>query len=123
MGLTAKDAFTTLLAGLTILVALATTQGWGWPLLGSYRGGVVVLGVLGIAAGCGYSAKSWSFRSPFIGLGSLLGFAAMVLLVGGLIAGTETWFVALAVDLLALWFVATLRHAASFGRRPAARLS
>jgi hypothetical protein len=31
--------------------------------------------------------------------------------IGGLIAGTEAWLVALAMTLIALWFVATVRHA------------
>ena len=111
MGLTAKDAWTTLLAALTALVLLAVTQSWGWPLLGSYRLGIAVLAVLGLAAGCGYAARTWSLRDPFVGAGSALGVAALVLIVGGLIVGTEAWLVALAVDLLALWTVATLHHA------------
>ena len=122
MGLTSKDGFTTLLAGLTVLVLLAVTQAWGWPLISNYRWGTAVLTVLGLAAGCGYAARTWSARDQFIVLGSALGVAALVLAVGGLIVGSETWFVALGVDLLVLWAVSTLHHALkrSWSRMPVA---
>ncbi|SRR6266700_3210467 len=110
MRLTLRDGFATILAGLTVLVALAVTGNWGWPLLGSYRWGVGVLAVIGLLAGCGYAAASWSFRDPFIVTGSVLGVAALCLIVAGLIAGTQVLFVALALDLIALWAVATIRH-------------
>jgi hypothetical protein len=50
-------------------------------------------------------------RHPGMILGSILGGAALVMFIGGLIAGTEAWLVALAMTLIALWFVATVRHA------------
>jgi hypothetical protein len=111
MRLTWRDGMTTFLAGLTVLIALAVTQAWSWPLLGSYRWGVGVLTIVGLAAGCGYRAATWSVRDPFIWIGSALGVVALGLIVAGLIAGTETLFVALAVDLVALWIVATTHHA------------
>src|SRR5438105_6848725 len=111
MRLTWRDGITTILAGFTVVIALAVTQGWGWPLLGSYRWGVGMLAVVGLAADCGYSAGgTWSFRDPFIVVASVLGVAAFGLIVAGLIAGTEALFIALAVDLVALWIVATVRH-------------
>jgi hypothetical protein len=113
MRLTLRDGVTTILMGLVAAVVLAVTQSWGWPLLGSYRSGVGVLGVVGITM-CsigGSSLEASSFRSPLVRLASVLGGVAAVLIVGGLIAGTETLFLALAGDIGVLWAVATLRHA------------
>ena len=112
MALSAKDAYTTLLAGLTAVVLLAVTQAWNWPLLWNYRWGVAVLAVLGMAAGCGSAAQTWSGRDPFIIAGSVLGATALVLVIGGLITGGAAWFVALAADLLTLWALSTLHHLA-----------
>jgi len=49
MRLTWRDGITTVLAALVVLVTLAATQGWDWPLLGSERAAVAALTVLGYA--------------------------------------------------------------------------
>jgi hypothetical protein len=121
MRLTWRDGMTTFLAGLTVVIALAVTQDWGWPLLGSYRWGVGVLAVVGLTAGCGYRTATWSVGDPFIWMGSALGVVALGLIVAGLIVGTQVLFVALAVDLVALWIVATIHHAVGPVPVPAAR--
>jgi hypothetical protein len=113
-----KDLFTGLLAALTLLVLLAVTQNWGWPVLSSHRAAIAVVAVLGLAAGCGYAARTWSVQDPFILLASGLGLAALVLIVGGLIVANEAWLLALVVDLLALWVVSTLHHAVRTASRP-----
>lgn len=94
---------------------------WGWPLLDSFRVGIVALAVVGVPM-CligGYSFwDSPAFRHPvlifkdmFLTVAAALGFVALVLIVVGLIAGTQAPFVGLAAVMGSLWIVATLRHA------------
>jgi hypothetical protein len=59
----------------------------------------------------GGTLESDSFRSPIVGFASFLGTGALVLIVVGLVTGTRTPFVLLAVDTGLLWIVSTLRHA------------
>jgi hypothetical protein len=111
MRFTSKDVVGTLLAATAVLVALALTNGWGWPLLGDYRAGTIALAVIGFAM-CGaasdYTAASWSH--PLVVLASILGVAALGLVVAGLVWATAALFVWLAVVIVALWFVSTVRH-------------
>lgn len=117
MKLTFRDAITTVLAGLVAAVALSVTQGWAWPMIGTPRAGIVAIGILGVAM-CSIGTRSQDMatkdaflRHPGMIVGSVLGAAALVLLVAGLVVGSEALLVLLAVDLLLLWAVATLRHA------------
>lgn len=117
MRLTWRDGLTTTLAVLVILVALAATQGWDWPLLGSERSAIGVLGVLGYAMchAAGTPNAFLSMRGGYRTLASALGVVALVIVIVGLIWPSETWVVLLAADILLLWVVATVRH----GVRPA----
>jgi len=125
MRLTYRDGITTVLAAAVVAVTLAVTQGWDWPLLGTTRAGFVALGILGIA-GCSVGnrtedvafAKEFA-RRPGMIAGSVLGAIGLVLFIAGLIVNTETLLVALAVDLVALWVLATTRHAVVPARTPA----
>jgi hypothetical protein len=111
MKLTWKDGISTLLAAAAVLIGLAVTNGWGWPLLGDYRAGTVALAIVGFgmcATGTAVGKASWT--DPLVLIATLLGVVALVLIVGGLIYATAALFVALAADIVALWFVATLRH-------------
>jgi ABC-type Na+ efflux pump permease subunit len=113
--LTWRDVVTTGLAVFGAFVVLAVERGWDWPLLGSYRSSSLVLGAMGIAmcAVGGSTTKDMSFSDPFIQTASVLGFAALVFIVTGLVSPTRAVFLALAVTTLALWLIATIRHAVS----------
>lgn len=117
MRLTWRDGATSILAVLVALVALAGTQGWGWPLLGSDRSEIAVLGVLGygMCHAAGTPNAFLSMKGGYRTLMSVLGAAALLIVIVGLIWPSETWVVLLAADLLLLWVVATVRH----GVRPA----
>jgi hypothetical protein len=113
MRLTWRDGAATVLAALTVMVTLALTQAWSWPLLGSYQAGVVALTIIGVAmctAGA-MGTETPSVTQPFAAIVSVLGVAALGLIIFGLIAATQAPFVALAVVLLAIWFVTTVHHA------------
>jgi hypothetical protein len=53
-----------------------------------------------------------AFTQPLMIIGSLLGAAAVGLIIVGLIFATQGPFIALAITLLALWIVTTMDHAA-----------
>jgi peptidoglycan/LPS O-acetylase OafA/YrhL len=111
MRLTFKDAIGAMLAALVVLVFLDFTYAWGWPLLGDYRAGVVALAVIGFAmcaTASDYSEVRWP--DPLIAIAAVLGIAAAALIVAGLIWATQALFEWLAVVIVALWLVATIRH-------------
>ena len=113
MRLTWRDGVETVLAGLTVAVAMAVTQEWSWPLLGSVGASVVVLGVIGWAM-CIFSGSTTSvpsMKDPFTIAMSVLGFGALVLIVVGLITKSEGVLVALAVVTVVMWLVSTTAHA------------
>lgn len=113
MRLTWRDVETTLLAVLVVGVTLALTQGWSLPLLGSYRAGVIALTIIGMAmcAAGGVSTETPSFTQPFVAIVSVVGVAAVGLIILGLTTSTQAPLVALALVLLAMWFVTTVHHA------------
>lgn len=113
MQLTWRDGAATVLAALVVVVLLAVTQAWSWPLLGDYRAGVIALTIIGFymcIVGMGATEAS-AFKQPLMIIGSLLGVAALGLIVFGLIFATQGLFVVLAITLLALWIVTTVDHA------------
>ena len=119
MKLTFRDATTTALAALVVAATVAVTQGWAWPMLGSTRAGIVAVGILGVAmCSIGTRTEDMATKEAFVHhpgmiLGSALGAVALVLLIAGLIVGTEALLVALASVLVLLWAIATIRHAAT----------
>jgi peptidoglycan/LPS O-acetylase OafA/YrhL len=112
MRFTFKDAVGAVLAAAAVLVALDVTYAWGWPLLGDYRAGVVALAVIGFAmcaAASDYSAVRWP--DPLLVIAGALGVAALMFMIAGLIWATQALFLWLAAVIVALWLVATVRHA------------
>jgi hypothetical protein len=113
MKLTWRDGATTILAGLTVAVVVAVTQGWDWPLLGSVTAGVVAVGALGWAM-CllgGATGSVPSVKDPFTVGMSVLGSVALVLIVVGVIVKSEGVLIALAVVTVSMWVVSTTAHA------------
>jgi hypothetical protein len=111
MKISFKDATATVLAALAALVALAVINDWGWPLLSGYRAGTIALGVIGFGmctVGSDYSTVHGP--DPFVVVAGLLGVAALGLAIAGLIWATGALFVWLAVTILLLWLVTTVRH-------------
>jgi hypothetical protein len=109
MALTRKDAAAAALTALAVLVFLATHEGWGVPLVGdSHRwaaGAIFLLGSL--TCGLGSPGKDAATK-----LLAILGAAALVLAVLAIATGSLTALSLLVADMVALWAVATLRHAA-----------
>jgi hypothetical protein len=124
MRITSKDAVGTVLAAIAVVVTLAVSYGWGWPLLADYRAGTVALAVIGIAmCVAGSEATSARPNDPLVVGSTILGVAALGLIAAGLIWATAQLFVALAAVIVALWLIATVRHlitASDDRRAPAA---
>ncbi len=113
MRLTWRDGMTTILAGAAVAIAVAVTQEWDWPLLGSVTAGVVVLGAVGWAM-CMLGARNtteWSMKNPFTVTMAVLGSVALVLIVIGIVTGSQTVLVSLAVVTVVMWMASTTAHA------------
>jgi hypothetical protein len=123
MKLTWKDGLTTALGGLIVAMGLAVTRAWGWPMLGSYRTGIIVLAVVGVVAcavgGMGFEGAAPSFTGRFAALSRLLHVGVGVVVVVGLVAPSRGAVIALVAIIAVQWAVATLRHAfATVAHRP-----
>jgi hypothetical protein len=122
MRFTSKDVFGLVLAATAVVVAMAVTYGWGWPLLGDYRAGTVALGAIGIAMCAGASdVKGTRMSDPFIVLATLLGITALGLFIAGLVWATAQIFAGLVAAIIGLWLVATVRHLLATPADPAAK--
>lgn len=112
MKLTWKDGATTILAGLAVVAVVAALQGWGWPLLGSIAAGVGVVGAIGWAM-CllgGATGSVPSMKNPFTLVMSVLGSIALILIIVGVITGSEGVLVALAAVTVLMWVASTSAH-------------
>ena len=121
MRLTWKDTVSTVfMAAIAVIYAAFLNSTTAW-LISSARGTAAAVLVLGIVGGCGLSAaaeeyqdkRAWAYTS----FASVLGAAALVAGVIALITSGTTALAILVVATLALWLVATARHAFT---RPAA---
>ncbi len=108
MALSWKDAATTVLAAGAGLLAYAKYQNWQSWLTGN-RMSILALGVVGIAM-CATGASNIPGGTAWSLVLSAMGAVALVLVVGGLIMGSNIWFYLLAADIIALWLLTTLRH-------------
>jgi hypothetical protein len=116
MTLGRKDLAATALTVLAVLVFLATHEGWGVWLIGdSHRWAAGAITLLGVMT-CGLGSPD---RGAGTKLPSILGVLAVVLAVVAMATGSLTPLSLLVVDNVALWAVATLRHAWHLPGKPA----
>jgi hypothetical protein len=112
MRLTWRDFGTALLALAVGLVYVAHVAGWAIPIASDTRGATLLLGIAGFSM-CilGGSSATISGKSAFMVPASILGGAAVVLIIAGLITGWS-WIVPwLTADIVLLWAISTVRHA------------
>ena len=112
MRLTWRDGVTTILAVSIGAATLAVTEDWDWPLFTSTRAAIGAVGAIGLAM-CivGGSRDVSPVKGAFGVVATALGIAAFVLIVLGLITGSESVLLALDGVIGVLWFTTTLRHA------------
>src|SRR5919201_6767501 len=117
MTLTRKDLSATLLTALVVLTYAATHEGWGVPLVGdSHRwatGAIVLLGT----STCGLGSKTSGATTTLF---ALLGSLALALAVLSFWTASLTPLSLLVADIVVLWALSTIRHAAHLTGRPVA---
>lgn len=121
MGLTLRDGVGTLLMAGAVAVTLAVTNGWAWPLLSDARAGVIGVTILSFAS-CQLVARigpETRWPNPFLALTSILGIAALGLVIGGLFLNSMQVLVYLTSVVVAMWLVSTIHHLVEIG--PAGR--
>jgi hypothetical protein len=113
MRLSWKDGAATAVGALVVAMVLAVTRGWGWPLLGSERIGVLLLATVGLVM-CALGGLSETGTPPtFAGrpVSGLLHVAVGVLLVVGLAAPSRWTVFAMGGVILGQWLVSSIAHA------------
>ena len=120
MRATWRDGVASLFVVLVGVVTLAVYRSWDWPLLGSYRAGTVALLVLAVPMCAVGGSAFWNsvafqhpiqaMRDPLLAVPMVMGPVAIVLVIGALVAGTEAWFLGLAMLIGLKWLLATTRH-------------
>jgi len=113
--LTWKDAVSTVFMAAIVVIYVAflnSTTAW---LISSARGTAAAVLVLGIVGGCGMSAAAEQYQGKgaraYTSFASVLGGTALVAGVIALITASTVALAILVVATLALWLVATARHA------------
>ena len=115
MKLTWKDATSTVFMAAIVVIYVAflnSTTAW---LISSARGTAAAALVLGMVGGCGMSAAAEQYQGTrgraYTSFASLLGATALVAGVLALITASTVALAFLVAATLALWLVATVRHA------------
>ena len=115
MRLTWKDAVSTVFMAAIVVIYVAflnSTTAW---LISSARGTAGAVLVLGMVGGCGMSAAAGQYQDKgaraYTSVASVLGATALVAGVIALITASTVALAILVVITLALWLVATVRHA------------
>ena len=109
MKLSWRDIVTTLLLAMGSVILYAKLQDYSWWLVGTWRGTVAALGVLGVAM-CITAAGDPENRSILNRLETYLGFFAGIGIIAGLITGWQWIGLTLAATIGFLWLVSTVRH-------------
>ena len=115
MKLTWKDAVSTVfMAAIVVIYAAFLNSTTAW-LISSARGTAAAVLVLGIVGGCCMSAAAEQYQGKraraYTSFASVLGATALVAGVIALITASTVALAVLVVATLALWLVATVRHA------------
>jgi hypothetical protein len=126
MRLTWKDAVATLFMAAIVAVYVAYLNGTSAWLISTARGTTTAVLVLGFVGGCALGglaeaytgAKSHSALA-FTVIATILGLTALTAAIVGLITGGTVALAVLVGATLALWLVATIRHAFTAPAEPA----
>jgi hypothetical protein len=125
MRLTWKDAVATVFMAGIVVIYTAFLHGTSWWLISSVRGTTTAVLVLGFVGGCALSAAGDLYVTTLTGparvlrtVATLLGLTALTAGVIGLITASTAALAVLVGAVIALWLVATLRHAFTAGPQP-----
>ena len=117
MTLSRKDLLATVMTVLVVLTYVTTHEGWGVPLVGDSRrwatGAILLLGM----STCGLGSRVTGATMTLFGL---LGSLAAALAVLAFWTASLTPLSLLVADIVLLWALSTIRHAAHLPGRPVA---
>lgn len=118
MKLTWRDAIATLAAGAIVTIYVAFLNGTSAWLISTARGTTTAVLVLGVAGGCALSRLAEAYAGAqsrtalgFTKMATDLGMIALAAAIAGLITGGTLALAILVAAAIALWLVATVRHA------------
>ncbi|MEV4808103.1 hypothetical protein AB0K18_49660 [Nonomuraea sp. NPDC049421] len=111
MRLTWKDALATVVAGVNVTIYVAFTQGADLPVIGDVRGAAGAILLLGLVGGCALGAVPGEYKGLYVGVMSTAGGVALLAGLFALVLASEVALAVLFFCTIALWLVATLRHA------------
>jgi hypothetical protein len=113
MRLTWRDGATTLLAAAVVGIYAAHIAGWAVPFVENARWATLLVGGVGLSM-CivGGSAATIAAKGTFFVVAGTFGGAAMLLMLVGLVTGWSLALGLLTADIVLLWIVSTIRHAA-----------
>jgi hypothetical protein len=113
MSLSWKDVVATFIVAGVAVIAYAILNDFNWTFLSSYRWGSLLVLFLGFAtcivvgSGVEPSKSSWTITA------SVLGVIAILAATIGIILDSRYAFIILVIDILVLWFLATIHHMVS----------
>jgi hypothetical protein len=126
MRLTWKDAVATLFMAAVVAVYVAYLNGTSAWLISTARGTTTAVLVLGFVGGCAlgglaeaYTGAKTRSALAFTVIATILGLTALTAAIAGLITGGTVALAVLVAATLALWLVATIRHAVTAPAEPA----
>ncbi|MCK2216120.1 hypothetical protein MF672_020290 [Actinomadura sp. ATCC 31491] len=113
MRLTWKDALATVAAAADVAVYVVFTRGADVWFFNDVRGAAATILVLGLVGGCALSSLAEEFqgRTGYVAVASAIGALALIAGVVALVAASEFALAVLFWSTIALWLVATVRHA------------
>ena len=118
MRLTWKDVVATVFMVVIVAAYVAFLDGTSLWLISSARGTACAVLVLGIVGGCALSSAADLYTGPqtrstqaFAALATLGGIIALVAAVAAMVTGSTVALAILVAATIALWLIATMRHA------------
>ena len=112
MNLSWRDTFSTILAAAGGVEVFAKLRDYSWWLIGSWKGAVAVLGVLGLGMLLANMGELTDWRNWVNWSEVALWLGAAVLVVIGLFAASQAMFYSAAIVLGVTWLAVIVRHTA-----------
>ncbi len=104
-----RDFFSTIVAIVVVAALVAKLRSYDWAFLGSWKGAVGTLGVLGVLMLL-FDEADFLRINTWGAIEGILALAGIGFAVAGLIVASKILFVALAADMLVFWLISVLRH-------------
>lgn len=113
MSLTWKDVMATALLLIALLITYALFMELNWPIIIDWRMGSLALLVLGLGSCIFVGSNTVPVKNNRVTVATILGILAVLLGLGGIILNNKWVFVALSVNIAALWALATMYYMVS----------